>query len=300
MFKVVTFNELLNRAGNAQGMRELLAREGSKLPEDFLEKILELRSACESIFLIKNLPVVPKGCEVPDTPDQPKNITEEQKRLLLYAPIVALLNGVMHLKPQRQVDGHMRFSHVIPKEPDAEREVFATNRPLSLHVDGMAHEIVPAVGILSCVRGQEIAKTFFTKVDDILNELSHETIQALKEPNFGFAEGMDLRRGSPFTGSSSDYVELPYSMLDGNILRYSQSSTGQTDSADQALSALREAVNGANKISVALESGDLLLWRNDLYMHGRSAYEYKEGKDAALNRWVVRNMSFIDDGFQHS
>ncbi len=284
--------ELLNRAGNTKGIEEVLTREGHKLPVYLLDAVQGLKEESESMFLLKNTSVVPIGNDIPDTPAGPHEVTEEQKQLLLYAPTMALLNGLLNLKPQRETSGQLRFSQVIPTGPDAEREVFATNRPLSPHIDGMAHINVPDVGALACIKGQKNTKTFFMDVDAILSTLDKETISALKEPNFGFDGLLDLRTGSPFGEHSPDYIQLPYSIIDDNVLRYSQRSSGQTDDADKALEKIRTAIDNAQSIDVELEAGDIFFWNNKKYIHGRSPYEYKEAPDIASNRWVVRQMTF--------
>ena len=285
--------DLVNRAGNAAGMHELLAREGHKLPDILFEAVARL-SDSSGMFLLKNTAVVPKGHDIPGTPEGPNAVTDEIREAMLYAPTLALLDGIMSLRPQREANGRLRFNHVIPTGSLADREVFGTDRPLSFHIDGMAHLRVPEVGGIACVRGQEGSKTSFIDIEKLLASLDEGTLAALREPNFGFDGNLDLRRGSPFGQYSADFIEVPYSVLDGALLRYSQNTCGQTDAAEMALVTLRKAMGEAPKVDVALESGDVLFWRNDRYIHGRSAYEYLHGAAAMNNRWVIRQMSFLE------
>lgn len=285
---VIQNRHRLEAATTSQELSLIAEEVRHLLPADLREEIDAYSDGKSHVLILKGSKVVPIG-DVPATPeDKP---TEDDISPLLFQATLALMNGLVRSAPLRNSDGRMQINHVIPKAPKAEFQVCSTAVDLDFHIDGMRRRRVPASIGLYCIRPQSGANTYFISVDSVLEKLDPEVVRVLKTPMFSFDNEFDnvLANGSAFGTRHAQMIDVPYAMIDNGQLRYSQNSVGLNAEAQAALDVFKQAIAEEERFVASLDAGDVLLFRNDRLLHGRSTFPFEENPDR--RRWVLRQTS---------
>jgi len=269
-------------------LAKIAASVAHLLPEAIRDQIKDYQTGKTQILIIKGSKVIEEGNQVPNTPNAFPH--PDVVKPLLFRAALGLMNGLVRSKPLINKDGSMQVNHVIPRAPRADFQVNSSAVDLDFHTDGMRRIEIPKSIALYCIRPQEGANTYFISTAKVLDRLDHDTLAALREPKYSLENVDLLANGAAFGTRHRHTISLPYAILDDDsVLRYSQESTGIDERSSRALSNLREAIYAEERFVASLDKGDLLLFRNDRTLHGRSTFPFEQ--DPAQRRWVLRQTS---------
>lgn len=236
-------------------------------------------------LLLRGLPVgvVPSTPATPSAPTA-KDRTSECTLLTL----ATLLGEPVGYAPEH---GGKIVQNIVPVQATAAKQVStSSNVTLDFHTETAFHPEKPHYLLLLCLRGDPNAATLLCSVTSALSLLDAETISVLRQPRFrtrpdvSFLSGPDaLGEFGPAAPILAGTVEQPTFTFDADLM------IGLDDAAEQAIEALRKAVQAAHS-GVVLEAGDLLVIDNHAAVHGRSPFAARyDGTD----RWVQR--AFVVD-----
>lgn len=160
---------------------------------------------------------------------------------------------------------------------------------LAFHTETAFHPVRPHYLLLLCLRGDANAATTLCSVDDLVRELSTETIDVLRQTWFRCGVDESFGTGSP-------WFTAPHAVLSTDVhgvhtLRFDGDLTfGLNQPAEAAVAHLNNAIHRARS-AVTLAGGDLLIIDNHRSVHGRSPFTARfDGTD----RWLQRTF-VIDD-----
>ncbi len=160
---------------------------------------------------------------------------------------------------------------------------------LAFHTETAFHPHRPRYLLLLCLRGDTKAATTLCSVEDLVKELSTETINVLGQRRFRCGVDESFGEGSawvtpPHAVLSNDANGTYTLLFDGDL------TFGIDQRADAAVTQLNAAIARA-RTSVTLASGDLLIVDNHRAVHGRSPFTARfDGTD----RWLQRTF-VVDD-----
>lgn len=251
-------------------MAEFIDANAHKLPPSLLEQAKNFREGKTDIFLIKNVSVVENEDVIPSTPETGLRVHLEIRERLLIEPTMLLISAIMGTS--YEPGEPPRFLHVIPSVGYEDTDSLVTSHKLAPHTDSIRMANMPDIGVLGCIRGQTQSKTMFYPSSEVLKHIDAETEYQLRHGDFVFEGGQ----------------ELMHPILEDDILRYSGRIRGWDKKSRDALAVLRKAIDKVDPIEVSLEEGDVILWRNDRYLHSRTRVNFIEGRESWQNRWVVR------------
>jgi hypothetical protein len=131
--------------------------------------------------------------------------------------------------------------------------------------------------LLSCIKGDEAAKTRIVAVDRCVEGLPHSTLQELQKPNFemesgasfvgeGVWKGMKVKRIGPVL--KPDRRGGFFIQYHGNLERM----RGVTEEGRRALAHLTKQIEETPPYEVCLQNGDTLILDNSKTLHSRPAY----------------------------
>lgn len=256
------------------------------LPDELTEALNQFAAGDSSgALLLRGLPVgvVPSTPATPSAPTA-KDRTSECTLLTL----ATLLGQPVGYAPEH---GGKIVQNIVPVQATAAKQVStSSNVTLDFHTETAFHPEKPHYLLLLCLRSDPNAATLLCSVTSALSLLDAETISVLRQPRFrtrpdvSFLSGPDaLGEFGPAAPILAGTVEHPTFTFDADLM------IGLDDAAEQAIEALRKAVQAAHS-SVVLEAGDLLVIDNHAAVHGRSPFAARyDGTD----RWVQR--AFVVD-----
>lgn len=236
-------------------------------------------------FLIRNAPIG----EVPDTPS-----TNNQKRgeCTFLAKLQAIFVQSISELLAYEAEGYGRlFQDIVPMKSMSEKQVSVGNSELEIHTEQAFSELRPDILSLACLRGDKAANTFIFPVRKILDHISANDADFLREELW--KTGVDLSFTS-FGVPPSD-LRGPFPILSGSIqdpqLRFDQDlMKGITKDSDQMINKIVDLYY-KHREHHCLEPGDIMLIDNNRAVHGRSAFSPRyDGKD----RFLIRCFSTFD------
>ena len=160
---------------------------------------------------------------------------------------------------------------------------------LQLHTETAFHPYKPDNVLLLCLRGDPGASTTYALLDEVMTELSADTIDILAKPWFTTSIDDSFRvngekdmhltlsilRSKTDLGTQKTSYEITY---DRALMR------GTNNDAENALEKLTNAISRKTR-DVILGDGDLLVLDNRTMIHGRRAFAPRyDGTD----RWLKR------------
>ena len=256
------------------------------LPDELTNALSQFAAGDSSgALLLRGLPVgvVPSTPATPSAPTA-KDRTSECTLLTL----ATLLGQPVGYAPEH---GGKIVQNIVPVQATAAKQVStSSNVTLDFHTETAFHPEKPHYLLLLCLRSDPNAATLLCSVTSALSLLDAETISVLRQPRFrtrpdvSFLSGPDaLGEFGPAAPILAGTVEHLTFTFDADLM------IGLDDAAEQAIEALRKAVQAAHS-SVVLEAGDLLVIDNHAAVHGRSPFAARyDGTD----RWVQR--AFVVD-----
>ncbi|MEY4401389.1 MAG: hypothetical protein RL072_1254, partial [Actinomycetota bacterium] len=157
---------------------------------------------------------------------------------------------------------------------------------LGSHTETAFHPHKPRYVVLLCLRGDALAATTYSDVNEIVQHLSVAAVDVLQtsefvttvDPSFMTNGEPDARvTVTPLTKQQSGWVLVYDELL----------MSGTSTRAANALAELHVAVKRATK-HVVLNGGDLLVIDNDRAVHGRTPFTPRyDGTDRWLKRALV-------------
>jgi len=221
-------------------------------------------------LLIKNLPIDSKLPKFPSNEVNEKNtfITEASQILIgsLIGEVFSYLSDY---------DGRI-IKNKFPIDPtNTLRNGHSV--PLGFHMEKAFHDIQPDYFSLMCLRGDERAKTWFVDSKEVLSKLTPEEKEVLRKPLF---------LSPSYPNYQPTWEAQPKPILDNRVNISTLCFEAATKSLDEegriVLEKVRQICSDVAK-HIVLEKGDLIIFKNWLGLHGRSAFTPKfDGND----RWL--------------
>lgn len=193
---------------------------------------------------------------------------------------------------EAECTGHL-FQDVVPTQSMAHAQTSMGSIELEIHTEQAFSKLRPDVLSLSCLRGDPEARTYILPVQSILNNLTEQEIQRLREPqwltgvDFSFkVDGQEFIEGDVRGPMPILYGDLadPRLVFDQDLMK------GTTDEA-QALIRKLVAIYYKHRNTHVFVPGDIAIIDNRRAVHGRSTYHPKyDGYD----RFLVRCFGVFD------
>ena len=261
-----------------------------RLPPTLKDRLSEFakHGSSTGFLLLINLVIE----NLPPTPDANRYKIGEQTML---ARIQAIIISFFSEMIAYEAEGYGRlFQDIIPTKSMSKKQTsLGSNTELEIHTEQAFSTLRPDFLSLACLRGDVQAKTYILPVQKIIENISEEEKQLLREPlwNTGvdlsfklngneFMEG-DIRGPLPILyGSDSD----PYLIFDQDLM---------TGTSPKSISMIQTIIDiyYSHRISHNLISGEIIIVDNRRAVHGRSPFFPKfDGAD----RFLIRCFSVLD------
>ena len=254
-----------------------LSSELPKSMQIFLKNFMN-ENLFDDVAIIKNLPY---DKEI-ETPDDNSHFIGEKTILSRCQTIINEFIGEM-VSYEGEAHGRL-FQDMVPnKQLMSTQTSLGSKIELELHTEQAFSELRPDFLCLSCLKGDTQAKTYYLHVRDIINNLSNEEVELLKQKLWKI--GVDL--SFAMNGCSND-IRGPLSILTEKDLLFDQDlMIGINDKSKTIIDKIIDIYYKFRKFHVLIP-GDCLIINNRRLVHGRSSFKPKfDGTD----RFVIR--SFI-------
>jgi len=185
----------------------------------------------------------------------------------------------------REQDGRL-IQDIFPMKSSEHQQVSTSSKAvLGSHTETAFHPHKPRYVVLLCLRGDPQAATTYADINDVVQHLSPDHLEALQTSEF-----VTTVDPSFMTHSEPDaqVAITPLTRLhNGWVFVYDELLMSATTArASAALTALNAAVKQSTK-HVVLRSGDLLVIDNHRAVHGRTPFVPRyDGTD----RWLKRSL----------
>jgi L-asparagine oxygenase len=235
-------------------------------------------------LLITGLKHIDTG--LPNTPATNKYKIGEKTTL---AKIQALFINIIGEMIAYEAEGYGRlFQDVVPDKLMANNQTsIGSNTELEIHTEQAFSELRPDFLSLACLRGDKSAITYILPIQTILENLSTEEIELLKQPlwytgvdlsfklnNHEFING-DIRGPMPILNFENNDQRL---IFDQDLM------LGTNNDANNLIKKIVD-IYYKHRLEHNLQSGEIIIIDNRLAVHGRSPfYPNYDGKD----RFIVR------------
>ncbi|WP_440121051.1 TauD/TfdA family dioxygenase [Tenacibaculum sp. Ill] len=163
----------------------------------------------------------------------------------------------------RNNDQKAIFDVKIYKQNNYFKSIANSNLAFPLHTDCADFESVPnCIGLL-CVEPALNMQGInsFSSVDDILKKIPQKKLNELKTKNWRFRN-----RLKPIFQKNRENITVCYDRI--TIESFSKNNKEEIEELNRLDKLFEE-----NSFQIMLRKGDLILFRNDLFLHGRSSFE---------------------------
>lgn len=269
-----------------------------RIRKSLLSFVLETDSN-EGFLLIQNIPI--DDSQIPNTPHG--NMYKVGETTIL-ARIQAILLNVVGEMIAYEAEGYGRlFQDVVPmKDMSMVQTSLGSRTELEIHTEQAFSKLRPDILSLACLRGDPEARTYILPVEYILENLSTDEIECLREPlwktrvdmsfklnGHEFIEG-DIRGPLSILNCSSNNTDS-YSSLKKPIITFDQDlMTGITPESQQMIHKIVD-IYYKHRIAHILKPGEIAWIDNRYAVHGRSAFSPKyDGYD----RFLIRAFATLD------
>ncbi|MEN2495024.1 MAG: hypothetical protein TECD_00937 [Hyphomicrobiaceae bacterium hypho_1] len=239
----------------------------------------KFRNGLEGVVLFRNVPVIKNG-ELPDSPTNFSDAKELESQLMLLIGML-MMSALVEASPTRGP------THILAAGGSNSDDGIEYTKPLPYHVDDVLNCKRLEVGILGTVRGDPAAITYFVENRDVCRHLSEDVKSVLHENYFE----LDASNIPAKDLSKSEMCNKKFAIIDEQGFRFS----GKVKAAEgvnyrisqKALDELQIAIQKAqaNQIGISLETGDVVMYRNNSVLHSRSNYNAQPGP---ASRWLIR------------
>jgi len=241
-------------------------------------------------LLIKTIPI-DQGT-LPDTPSG--NSYKLGEKTMLSKIQSLLLNCIGELIAYEAECYGRLFQDVVPiKSMASVQTSLGSNTELEIHTEQAFSKFRPDLLSLACLRGDHSAYTYILPVKRIIDNVTAEEIELLKNPLW--TTGVDLS----FKIDGHDFIDGdvrgPMAIINGNendpkLIFDQDLMKGITEEAEQLIYKIVD-IYYKHRIEHNLKPGEIILIDNNRAVHGRSPFFPKfDGKD----RFLVRCFSIFD------
>jgi len=266
--------------------KELFLRDAkflsSELPKNlkmFLKNFVN-EKLLDDIAIIKNLPY-DRELETPR--DNSYFIGEKT----ILSKCQAIINEFIGEMISYEGEAHGRlFQDMVPNKQLMKTQTSLGSRiELELHTEQAFSDLRPDFLCLSCLKGDEQAKTYYLHVRDIIENLSNQEVELLTEKLWKI--GVDL---SFVMNGCSNEIRGPLSILTEKDLLFDQDlMIGVNENSKIIIEKIIDIYYKFRKFHV-LVPGDSLIINNKRLVHGRSSFEPKfDGNDRFIIRSFILN-----------
>lgn len=263
-----------------------------QLPKTLTKKLnyFSINGSPTGFLLIKNIPILNKT--LPKTP--PSNNCKIGETTIL-ARIQGILLSAISEMVSYEAEGYGRlFQDIIPIQTMANNQSsVSSNVELEIHTEQAFSKLRPDILSLSCLRGDKNALTHILHIQTIIDNVTPEELQLLKQPLWYC--GVDLS----FKINSAEFIDGdirgPFSIINenpnGNTLLFDQDlMTGINEDANNMIKKIVD-IYYKHRISHNLKQGEIVFVDNMRGVHGRSPFTPKyDGND----RFLIRCFSTFD------
>jgi L-asparagine oxygenase len=239
-------------------------------------------------LLLKNLVIE----NLPPTPDSNLHKIGEQT---LLARIQAIVISFFSEMIAYEAEGYGRlFQDVIPTKSMSNNQTsLGSNTELEIHTEQAFSTLRPDFLSLACLRGDVQAKTYILPVQKIIENISEEEKQLLREPlwNTGVDLSFKLNGNEFIEGDIRGPLHILYGSYSDPYLIFDQDL--MTGTCLKSISMIQKIIDiyYGHRISHNLRSGEIIIVDNRRAVHGRSPFFPKfDGAD----RFLVRCFSVLD------
>jgi len=239
----------------------------------------KFRNGLEGVVLFRNVPVTENG-ELPHSPA----IIDEANEL---EPQLTLVIGMLMMSALVGAAPHRGPTHILAAGGSNPDDGIDYTQPLPYHVDDVLNLKRSEAGILGAVRGDPAAITYFIENEDVWGHLSNDTKRILQEDHFELDDANIPEKDL----NQSEMRGKKFALIDEQGFRFSgkvRAAAGiHFETAQKALDELNSAIQSAHnsQMGVSLETGDVIMYRNNNVLHSRSNYNAQPGPES---RWLVR------------
>jgi L-asparagine oxygenase len=221
----------------------------------------------------------------PTTNDQKKGETT------FLAKVQATFLQYMGEMISYEAEGYGRlFQDVIPVEKMSKQQTSISSVELELHTEQAFSELRPDILSLACLRGDANAKTYILPVHKIIENMTKEECDLLKQPLW-YTE-VDLS----FKMNGNEFIKgdirgpLPIHLANDRLLFDQDLMKGTTSESCAIIQKIIDIYKSCRE-SHCLQPGDIIFIDNNRAVHGRSSFSPKyDGKD----RFLIRCFSAFD------
>ena len=190
-----------------------------------------------------------------------------------------------------EAEGYGRlFQDVIPVEKMSKQQTSISSVELELHTEQAFSELRPDILSLACLRGDANAKTYILPVHKIIENMTKEECDLLKQPLW--YTSVDLS----FKMNGNDFIKgdirgpLPILLTNDRLLFDQDLMKGTTPESCRLIQKIIDIYKSCRETH-CLQPGDIIFIDNNRAVHGRSSFSPKyDGKD----RFLIRCFAAFD------
>jgi len=268
---------------NAESFVQQAATSAWSLPANVQAQVRDFRerSHVSGAALIRGLPIG-RLSPTPLEPTWPTSKDQISERTLLS--VATLLGEPVGYRPEL---GGRLVQNLVPTRAGSDKQISTSSSvQLLFHTETAFHPYRPEYLLLLCLRGDAAAETTLSSIQEIMSDLSSDTIEILFQPRFRI--GID----ESFLNGRQNVLGPRISVLSGDLaaptMVFDEDLMVATDPAAAAALSALQAAAARRHTGVTLESGDLLIIDNARAVHGRSPYKPRfDGTDRWLQRTFV-------------
>jgi len=213
----------------------------------------------------------------------------------LLARVQAILNSAIGEMLAYEAEGYGQlFQDIVPIQALAKNQTsVGSNIELEIHTEQAFSQLRPDILSLACLKGDKQALTYILPVNEILNYMTFEELQLLREPLW--KTGVDLSfklHGQEFAeGDVRGPMAIIHGPIDNPQLIFDQDLMFSSDEMGEHLLRKIIAIYYEKRFQHNLKPGEIILIDNCRAVHGRSPFFPKyDGHD----RFLVRCFGTFD------
>jgi len=268
---------------------EMVRTLTKQIPSRIREHLLDFaKHGSESGYLLFRKIAVPS---VESPPDNSRKMGEKTQ----LARVQALLISVIGQMIAYEAEGYGRlFQDVVPMRALAQNQTsVGSNVELEIHTEQAFSRLRPDILSLACIRGDPNALTYILPVKYILEHMSRDEIELLREPLW--KTGVDLSfklHGQEFAeGDIRGPMPIIYGSEEDPLLTFDQDLMFSEHEIGEHLLKKIVALYYEKRGQHNLTSGEIILIDNNRAVHGRSPFSPKyDGQD----RFLIRCFATFD------
>jgi alpha-ketoglutarate-dependent taurine dioxygenase len=287
----VDLNDRLSELGNAAEVSPIEnPSHYEQLAADLLHEILTPAKIVQIVSTLESDGYVIISTDLGDyASPTPVSLTEEYSGPYFGEVVISLVSKVFGtLQSLSHQHNGRPFHDVMPIQAYQQEQTSGSSDVLlEMHTELSFVDVPPEYLMLFCVREDpdRQAETHLFDSRRAISKLDAETYACLSTPNFSF-------RMDDNATSNEDVSDEPVAIIDGpsiKLLRFDVDTCIPLSSEAERAAKLLENALLSHKVSVRLETGQILVVDNKRIVHSRGAFSANyDGKDRWLKRALVR------------